>query len=260
MPGTVLTTRDGALATVTLVNPDKLNAVDAGMWQGLREAMTALAGDPQVACVLLRGDGDKAFAAGGDIEEFLTVRATVDDALHYHETLVAAALDAIRACPLPTVAMIRGACIGGGLEIAGCCDIRIAGESARFGAPINRLGFSMYPGEMAGLLDLVGPAVLLEILLEGRILDAREALQKGLLTRVVDDAELEAEARATAERILAGAPLVARWHKQWVHRLMDPHPLSAEEKRAAFAFLDTDDYREGLAAFLAKRKPRFVGR
>lgn len=260
MPGTILTARDGALATVTLSNPDKLNAVDAQMWRDLRAAMTALASDPQVACVLLRGDGDKAFAAGGDIEEFLTVRATVDDALHYHEDLVAAALNAVRACLVPTVAMIRGACIGGGLEIAGCCDIRIAGESARFGAPINRLGFSMYPGEMAGLLDLVGPAVLLEILLEGRILGAREAQQKGLLTRVVDDEQVEPEARATVDRILAGAPLVARWHKQWVHRLMDGEPLTAEEKRAAFDFLATEDYREGLAAFLAKRKPRFIGR
>ena len=260
MPGTILTARDGALATVTLSNPDKLNAVDARMWRDLKAALAALSADPEVACVILRGEGDEAFAAGGDIEEFLTVRATADDALQYHEELVAAALDAIRACPVPTVAMIRGACIGGGLEIAGCCDIRIAGESSRFGAPINRLGFSMYPGEMAGLLDLVGPAVLLEILLDGRILGARDALQKGLLTRVVEDDQVEDEARATAGRILAGAPLVARWHKQWVHRLMDGQPLSAEEKRAAFAFLDTEDYREGLAAFLEKRKPRFVGR
>jgi enoyl-CoA hydratase/carnithine racemase len=260
MPGTILTARDGALAIVTLSNPDKLNAVDAQMWRDLKAAMEQVGAAPEVACVLLRGDGDKAFAAGGDLEEFITVRATVEQALHYHEELVAAALNAIRACPVPTVAAIQGACIGGGLEIAGCCDIRIAGESARFGAPINRLGFSMYPGEMAGLLDLVGPAVLLEILLEGRILGAREAQQKGLLTRVVDDEQVEPEARATVDRILAGAPLVARWHKQWVHRLMDGQPLTAEEKRAAFAFLDTEDYREGLAAFLAKRKPRFVGR
>jgi enoyl-CoA hydratase/carnithine racemase len=260
MPGAILNTREGALAIVALNNPDKLNAVDARMWRDLKAAMVGLSDNPDVACVLLRGEGDKAFAAGGDIEEFLSVRATVDQALHYHEELVAAALEAIRACPVPTVAAIQGACIGGGLEIAGCCDIRIAGESARFGAPINRLGFSMYPGEMAGLLDLVGPAALLEILLEGRILGAREALQKGLLTRVVDDESVEAEARATVERILAGAPLVARWHKRWVHRLMDGRPLTPEEKRTAFDFLDTDDYREGLAAFLAKRTPRFVGR
>ncbi|KAI5912957.1 enoyl-CoA hydratase/isomerase family protein [Thauera sp. 2A1] len=255
-----LTITDG-VATVTLDNPAKLNAINAQMWRELRAAMARIAAaDDDVRCVILRGAGEEAFAAGGDIEEFLTVRATVDDALHYHDELVADALEAIRACPVPTIAAIRGACIGGGLEIAGCCDIRIAGESARFGAPINRLGFSMYPGEMAGLLALVGPAVVLEILLEGRILGAREALQKGLLTRVVDDEKVFDEVAACAARICAGAPLVARWHKQWVHRLMDGTPLTAQEKRAAFDFLATDDYREGLAAFLAKRKPVFRGR
>jgi len=251
---------DQGIATVTLHNPTKLNAVNAAMWRGLSAAMARIAADDSVRCVIVRGAGENAFAAGGDIEEFRSVRATVDDALHYHEDLVASALNAIRDCAVPTVAAIRGACVGGGLEIAGCCDIRIAGESARFGAPINRLGFSMYPGEMAGLLALVGPAVVLEILLEGRILDAREALQKGLLTRVVDDERVFEEAAVSAERIRAGAPLVARWHKQWIARLLDDRPLTAEEKRASFAFLDTQDYAEGLAAFLDKRPPRFTGR
>lgn len=251
---------DQGIATVTLHNPTKLNAVNAAMWRGLSAAMARIAGDDSVRCVIVRGAGENAFAAGGDIEEFRNVRATVDDALHYHEDLVASALNAIRDCAVPTVAAIRGACVGGGLEIAGCCDIRIAGESARFGAPINRLGFSMYPGEMAGLLALVGPAVVLEILLEGRILDAREALQKGLLTRVVDDERVFEEAAVSAERIRAGAPLVARWHKQWVRRLTTGEPLSDEEKRRAFDFLATEDYREGLAAFSEKRAPAFRGR
>ena len=260
MSGEILFSTDGAIATLTLSNPDKLNAIDSAMWVALRDTFARIAATPELRGVILRGAGDKAFAAGGDIEEFLAVRATVDDALHYHDTLVATALEAIRACPIPTVAAIQGACIGGGLEIAGCCDLRIAGESARFGAPINRLGFSMYPGEMAGLLALVGPAVLLEILLEGRILGAREALQKGLLTRVTDDERVLEEAFASAARIAAGAPLVARWHKHWVHRLMQGSALSAEEKRAAFAFLDTADYREGLDAFFAKRAPVFTGK
>ncbi len=251
---------DQGIATVTLHNPTKLNAVNAAMWRGLSAAMARIAGDDSVRCVIVRGAGENAFAAGGDIEEFRNVRATVDDALHYHEDLVASALNAIRDCAVPTEAAIRGACVGGGLEIAGCCDIRIAGESARFGAPINRLGFSMYPGEMAGLLALVGPAVVLEILLEGRILDAREALQKGLLTRVVDDERVFEEAAVSAERIRAGAPLVARWHKQWVRRLTTGVPLSEEEKRRAFDFLATEDYREGLAAFSEKRAPVFRGR
>ena len=119
MPGEILFHQNNGIATLSLSNPDKLNAVDAGMWRGLQARMTAINADPEVRCVVLRGAGDKAFAAGGDIEEFLTVRATVDDALHYHEDLVAAALDAVRACPVPTVALIQGACVGGGLEIAG---------------------------------------------------------------------------------------------------------------------------------------------
>lgn len=250
----------GQLATVTLDNPGKLNAINAAMWRALSAALAEVSSSPAVRCLIVRGAGDCAFAAGGDIEEFRTVRASVDDALHYHDELVAGALTALRDCPVPTVAAIRGPCIGGGLEIAGCCDIRIAGASARFGAPINRLGFSMYPGEMAGLLALVGPAVVLEILLEGRVFDAQEALSKGLLSRVVDDEQVFAEAAACAARICAGAPLVARWHKQWARRLQNPAPLSTAEKRAAFAFLDTEDYREGLQAFFDKRPPEFHGR
>ena len=172
MPGQVVLQRVDTIATLVLDNADKLNAIDSAMWQSLRGHMAELNADPDLRCVIVRGAGEKAFAAGGDLEEFPRVRATVEQALTYHDQWVAAALDAIRHCPVPTIAAIEGPCVGGGLEIAGCCDLRIAGRSSRFGAPINRLGFSMYPGEMAGLLDLVGPAVLLEILLEGRILDA----------------------------------------------------------------------------------------
>jgi enoyl-CoA hydratase/carnithine racemase len=254
----ILCRREGDIATVTLFNPEKLNALNAAMWSRLRETMAALAADDALRCIVLRGEG-AAFAAGGDLEEFRTARATVDLALAYHE-VVGEALAAIESCPHPTVAAILGPCVGGGLEIASACDLRIAGEGARFGAPIMKLGFSMYPGELAAVLRLVGPAVAREILLEGRLLNAAEAYAKGLVTRVVADEALEQEAQATAQRIAAGAPLVARWHKQWIARLMDGRPLSLEEKRASFAFLDTADYAEGLAAFLEKRPPRFRGR
>ena len=256
---TVERSRDGEIATITLNNPDKLNAVNLGMWLQLAGHMAELSADHELRCIVLRGAGGEAFAAGGDLEEFLSARATLDQALHYHRQ-VAAALNAIADCPHPTVAMIQGACIGGGLEIAGACDLRICNESARFGAPINRLGFSMYPGEMEGLLKLAGAAVMKEILLEGRIFNAAEAYAKGLVTRVVLDPQVADEAYATARRICAGAPLVAGWHKQWIRRLQDGRPLNDEEKAASFAFLDTEDYREGLAAFLEKRKPVFKAR
>lgn len=259
MSGRVLCSREAQVATVTLCNPGKLNAIDFAMWQNLAATVSELAADNTVRCLIVRGDGEQAFAAGGDIEEFLIRRDTVDRALAYHAQ-VAAALQALFECDKPTIALIQGACIGGGLEIAAQCDLRICGRSARFGAPINKLGFSMYPGELAGLLRLAGQATVLELLLEGRVLEADEALAKGLVTRVVADGEVVAEAHAAAHRICSGAPLVAAWHKQWIRRLEHDVPLSDDELRASFAFLDSADYREGLAAFLEKRTPRFTGR
>jgi enoyl-CoA hydratase len=256
---TVKLTVNEEVATLVLDNPGKLNAIDLGMWQQLAGHMAKITSDNGIRCVIIRGAGHDAFAAGGDLEEFVTGRATLEQALHYHGQ-VAAALNAIADCPHPTVALIEGACIGGGLEIAGVCDLRICGEKARFGAPINKLGFSMYPGEMEGLLKLAGAAVMKEILLEGRILTATEAYEKGLVTRVVPDTQVEDEAYATARRIGNGAPLVAGWHKQWIRRLQSGRPLNDEEKAASFAFLDTEDYKEGLAAFFEKRKPAFKAR
>lgn len=253
----ILSARNGDIATVTLCNPEKLNALDAAMWRRLAGVFAALDADESLRCVIVRGAGT-AFAAGGDLAEMRGARASLEGALAYHAQ-VGTALDAIANCRHPVIAMILGPCVGGGLEIACACDLRIGGESARFGAPINRLGFSMYPGELVGLLKLAGPAVVKEILLEGRLLTAGEAYAKGLLTRIVPDRDVEAEAQATAQRIATGAPLVARWHKQWIARLLDDTPLTADEKQASFAFLETADYQEGMAAFLEKRTPRFTG-
>jgi enoyl-CoA hydratase/carnithine racemase len=156
--------------------------------------------------------------------------------------------------------MIKGPCVGGGLEIASQCDMRICGESSRFGIPVKNLGLVVAYQEMRGLVDLVGPSAALEIVLEGRIFGAQEAFRKGLVNRVVPDAEVEQEAYAAARRIAEGAPLVARWHKKFVKRLLDPKPLTAAELEESFACFATEDYRIGYRAFLAKKKPEFKGR
>ncbi|HET7597570.1 MAG TPA: enoyl-CoA hydratase-related protein [Burkholderiales bacterium] len=251
--------RDGPIATVTLCNPERLNALTKAMWVGLGEAIRALAADDALRCVVLRGAGEQAFAAGADISEFATERADSRQAKAYGE-LIHETMQAVGRCRHPTVAMIRGACIGGGLEIAAMCDMRICGESSRFGIPINRLGLTMAYGELEGLLALVGRAVTLEILLEGRVFGAAEALAKRLVNRVVPDAKVEEESYALARRIAAGAPLVARWHKRFVERLTVRAQLAPQEWDDGYACFDTEDYRVGVDAFLRKEKPRFQGR
>jgi len=257
----VLVSREGDIVTVSLNNPDKLNALTVAMWQELARVMDTLSADDSLRCIVLRGAGRGAFAAGADIAEFAQVRDNVEQGKVYHREYVHGALRAVGGCRHPTVAMIHGPCVGGGLEIACQCDLRIAGESGRFGVPINRLGFAIAYDELAALLPLVGRAVALEILVEGRVWGAQEACAKGLVARVVPDDRLQEEAYATARRIADGAPLVARWHKQFVRRLTPrPEPLTPAEIEENFAYFNTEDYRIGYAAFINKKKPKFVGR
>ena len=251
--------RAGAIATVVLDRPDRLNALSLASWTALGARMRELSADDDLRCVVVRGAGTKAFAAGADIAEFPEVRANSAQGRVYGE-LIDATMTAIGECRHPTVAMIQGVCVGGGLELALACDMRICGETSRFGIPINRLGLTMGYGELIGLVGVVGPAIALEILLEGRIFGAREARAKGLVQRVVADDRVEAEVSETAARIASGAPLVARWHKRFIRRLAATPGLSDEEWAEGYACFDSADFREGLAAFLARREPRFRGR
>jgi len=259
MTDELLLHRDGDILTLVLNRPHKLNAMTKGLWAALGDAVLAAQDNEGIRCIVLRGAGGKAFSPGNDIAEFETERSTVEQARAYgavmHRTLTA-----IRQSRHPTLALIEGVCVGGGMEIAASCDLRICGEGSRFGAPINRLGLVMAYPEIEALLRLAGRATTLEILLEGRVFGAQEAKEKGLVTRVVPDGAVEREAYETARRIADGAPLVARWHKKFVDRLEQGGPLTQDDLEEGYACYGTEDFRIGRHAFLAKEKPRFTGR
>ena len=254
----VLLERDGHIATVVLNRPEKRNALNLAGWNALAAVFAAIEDEDAIRCVVVRGAGNEAFASGADISAFPEERGDTATALGYGEVEMAG-IRAVADCRHPTVAMIRGACVGGGLEIACACDIRVAGASARFGVPINRLGLTMAYDELEFFIGVVGKTVALEILLEGSVFDAERARNLGVISRVYADSDVEDEAYAVARRIADGAPLVNRWHKKFARRLADPTPLTDGEKAEGYAAFDTEDYRTGYQAFLQKRKPNFTG-
>lgn len=247
------------IVRVLLDHEKRLNAIGSRMWGELQRLFQELSEDDDLRCILITGAGERAFSTGADISEFEETRSTADRAKAYAAQMHGA-LAAVRDCRHPVVAQIRGLCVGGGLETALCTDLRVAGQNARFGIPIKRLGLVAAYEEMAALIETVGRSNALRILLEGDIFGAQEAFSMGLVTRVVPDEELEAEALATAKRIAEGAPLVARWHKKFARRLLDPRPLGEAEREEGYACFETEDFRIGYQAFLEKKKPQFRGR
>jgi enoyl-CoA hydratase/carnithine racemase len=253
--GTLLVGRDGAIVTVTVNRPESLNALNRATVHALSEAFDELSGDDDVRCIVLRGAGDRAFGVGADIKEFDAARADPDQARAYDANWGTG----LARCRHPVIAMIKGYCVGGSLGLIPYCDLRIAGVSARFAVPAGKLGLTYSHDEIANLARLVGFAGALEFLLEGEMIPADRALQMGLVNRVLPDEDVEQETYATARRIAERAPLAARWHKKFVRRLCDPAPLSDAERDEAYLCYDTDDYRIGREAFVAKQKPVFKG-
>ncbi|WP_418318550.1 enoyl-CoA hydratase/isomerase family protein [Piscinibacter sakaiensis] len=246
------------VARVVLANPGKLNAIDIAMWQTLRtgfEELQAMPADSAPIAVIVSGANGQ-FAAGGDIAEFAEFRFDEERLRDFHEQIVGPALDAIRNCDIPLFAQIDGACVGGGLEIAACCDIRICGETSRFGAPIGRLGFPMAPGELQLMCGIAPQAVLREMLLEARLIDAATALRCGLVHQVTADADVAAVTQARAQALHKLAPQAARINKRTLRQIARGGP-DAAERLAHYRYADSAEHREGVTAFINRRPPRF---
>ena len=247
--------REGHVAFVTLANPARLNAMTRAMWLRLRAVFDRLNADADLRCVVVRGAAG-AFCAGGDISEYPSFRFDEASLRTFHEDEVWGGLQAMLDCPVPVLAQIEGPCMGAGVEIASCCDIRLAGSTSRFGAPIARLGFPMAPGELELLARVAGPAVLREMLLEARLFDAPRALQLGLVHAVVADAEVGPQTLQRARHAAALSPQAARINKRTLRQLAAGGPTAAE-RRAHFGYAASEEHREGVTAFIEKRPPRF---
>ncbi len=259
----VQVTRERRIATIWLNRPERMNAISLAMWDALAAALAEVNGDKELRCLVLRGrpraDGRVAFGAGADIAEFPDQRANARQAEAYAQRMEPA-VRAIEESPHPSIALIEGACVGGGLELALHCDLRIAGKDARLGLPIQRIGHGLPLTGLRPLVQLCGRSVALELLLEGRLFDAEEALAKGLVNRVFPVDQVVEQVLESADRIAAGAPLAHRFHREATRRALLPEPYSAEERRAPYVLCDSDDYKEGVRAFMAKEDPRFEGK
>ena len=244
------------IVEVSLNRPEKLNALTKPMWKELGKIFKKLSKDKNLRCIVIRGKGGKSFSPGNDISEFETQRSSSKLAkaygVHLHGTL-----RAIQECPIPTIALIEGICVGGGMEIAACCDLRICGESSRFGVPIKRLGLTMAAKELEALLKITSYSIAMEILLEGKIMNAKEAYKKNLVNRVVADLEVENEVYKSAELISEGAPKVARWHKQFAKEILKTGKVSDKLNNLGYKCYDTEDFKIGYKSFLSKTKPKF---
>ena len=251
MSGQVQLALQGALAFVTLSHPGKFNAMSRLMWRQLREIFVGLQQRQDLRVVLLRGEAGH-FCAGGDISEYPGFRFDAASLREFHEIDVWGGLSAVLDCDIPVLAQINGNCMGAGMELASCCDLRLAGRSARFGAPIARLGFPMAPREAALVARAAGELTAREMLLAAAVLDAPTMVQRGFVNRICEDADLEAEALAAAWAMSLLAPQAARLNKQTLR-----HWAAVQVPADAYAYAESAEHREGVAAFMEKRQPRF---
>src|SRR5246127_4057158 len=256
----MLSRKEGSVGYMTFNNPEKLNAVSLEMWDAASRIMSDFAQDDAIRVVVITGAGGKAFVSGADISRFENERSNEEQQARYNE-IVAKANDSLYSFPKPTIAMIRGYCIGGGLGLAVCCDLRICSDNARFAVPAAKLGLGYSYAGLRRLIDVVGGAFAREIFFTARQFDTEEARLMGLVNRVVPDAELEAYVKNYAETIAANAPLTVKAVKYIVGEAMKDESARdltrcAELVEQCFA---SNDFIEGRRGFMEKRKPAFTG-
>lgn len=253
--------KDGAIGWLVFDNPARRNAVSVGMWEAIPGVLEEFAADADIRLVVLAGAGDKAFVSGADISQFEKQRSGPEAVQRYEEIAEAAQLR-LQTFDKPTVAMIRGFCLGAGVNIANVCDLRIAADDARIGIPAARMGLGYRVSSTKNLIDIVGAAHAREMLLTGRQFSAAEAKEMGLVHRVVEAASLEKATREYCEAIAANAPLTMRTAKRIIAELLKtPREFDAAKARSwVQECFESADYTEGRKAFMEKRKPVFKGR
>jgi enoyl-CoA hydratase/carnithine racemase len=259
--GKILQSITDGVGIITFNNPDKRNAMSLDMWEGLGHALIGLRDDPDVRVVILVGAGDKAFVSGADISQFEKTRHNAEASEEYSKR--SAAQRALLAdYPKPTIACIRGFCLGGGIQVAMLADIRIASDNSQFGIPAAKLGIAYGYDGLKNLVSLVGPSWARLLMYTGMRIDSAEAVRIGLVDRVVPDAELRNATQEIARTISGNAPLAVQAAKITIAQVLrDPDQRDMDAIKAiGTACMDSDDFREGRTAFMEKRKPRFKGR
>jgi enoyl-CoA hydratase len=254
----IVARKDGAIGWLVFNNPERRNAVSLEMWQAIPAVLADFEADPRIRVVVLAGAGDKAFASGADISQFEKNRSSAEGVQRY-EQLGDAATSRLQSLDKPTIAMIRGYCLGGGLAIANLCDLRIAAEDARFGIPAAKMGLGYRAGAMKSLVELIGAAFAREIMITARQFSAAEALHMGLVHKVVPVAGLAAATREYCDMIAANAPLTIRTAKRVIREVTRNDYDAAACRAWVKECFDSEDYAEGRRAFMEKRKPVFKG-
>ena len=257
----LLVEKQGPVGWLTFNNPARRNAVSIDMWEAMPKALERFEEDPQVRVIVLKGEGDKAFVSGADVSQYEKERSSAEG-IRYYEEIAGRAVERLQSCDKVVIAMIRGYCLGAGVNIALCCDLRLAAEDARLGIPAAKLGLGYRAPSLKNLIDTVGPAYAREVLLTGRQFRADEAKAMGLVHRVVPAAELEALVLEYCTTISENAPLTIRASKRIIRELLKTNPTFDAQACTALVkqCFDSQDYIEGRRAFMEKRKPVFQGK